>query len=124
MVERVPENSGTRPEPNFSRSGMYPTLPESNLMKQNIKFGVKSAQYPTKYPTFWVPESDFLKSPPYPTWPESDFLLSDLFDTWLFAIHSTTNSDIVFFRKLNSMMDGLNKKEKNILSNMMFCYVT
>ena len=42
---------GTRPEPDFlgltepdfSRSGMYPSLPEPDLMKQNIKFGVNSA---------------------------------------------------------------------------------
>ena len=36
----------------------------SGIMKQNIKFGVKSAQYPKKYPTFWVHESDFLDFPP------------------------------------------------------------
>ena len=43
VVERVPEFLGTRPEPDFSMSGMYPTLPEPNFMKKPIKFGVKSA---------------------------------------------------------------------------------
>ena len=41
VVVRVTKFSGIQPEPNFSRSGMYPTLPEPDLMKQNIKFGVK-----------------------------------------------------------------------------------
>ena len=50
VVERLPKFSGTQPEPDFSRSGMYPTLPKPDLLKQNIKFGVKSARYPTKYP--------------------------------------------------------------------------
>ena len=31
------------PEPDFSRSGMYPTLLEPYLMKKPIKFGVKGA---------------------------------------------------------------------------------
>ena len=52
-------------------------LPKPDFLTQNIKFGVKRAQYPTKYLTFWVPESDFL--------------LSDLFNTRLFATRSTTN---------------------------------
>ena len=38
MVERVPEFSGTRPEP--------------DLMKQNIKFGVKKCMIPDKIPDF------------------------------------------------------------------------
>ena len=67
-VERVPEFSGTQAEP--------------NLIKQNIKFGVKSARYPTKYPTFSLPESDILEFPPdpnptfyYPIYSVLDFLL-------------------------------------------------
>ena len=71
------------PDPNST----FFELPEPDLMKQNIKFGIKSACYPTKYPTFWVPEPDFLEFSPYPTLPESDFLL---FDTRLFATRSTT----------------------------------
>ena len=66
MVERLPKFSSTQPEPDFSRSGMYPTLPESDLSNQNIKFGVESARYPTKYPIFWVPESDLLEFQPDP----------------------------------------------------------
>ena len=88
-MERVPENSYTRPKPDFfwaTRTRLLQVyLPEPDLMKQNIKFGVKSACYATKYPTFWEPESDFLEFPPYPTRPESNFLLTDLFDTRLFA---------------------------------------
>ena len=92
ILVKIIGGTGTRPKPDFSRSGMYPTLLEPDLMKQNIKFGVKSANYSTKY----VP--DFLATQirlfGIPTQPEFDFLLSDLFDTQLFATRSTTNSNI------------------------------
>ena len=67
-VERVPEFSGTQAEP--------------NLIKQNIKFGVKSARYPTKYPTFWNSHTTLTN----PT--RFRLLLSDLFDTQLFSTRS------------------------------------
>ena len=46
VVERVPDPNPTffgLPEPDFSMSGMYPTLNEPDFMKKHIKFGVKSA---------------------------------------------------------------------------------
>ena len=87
MVERVPEFLGTRPKPDFfwaTQTWLFQVgyVPEPDLMKQNIKFGVKRTWYPTKYPTFWVPEPDFLEFPPdpnptfyYPIYSIPNFLL-------------------------------------------------
>ena len=53
------------------------------------------------YPTFLIPESDFIYFLYYPTLPESDSLLPELFDTRLFATRSTTSELVEVNLKCN-----------------------